>query len=102
MPLKLAKRKAPKSIKRPPGRRRMSPEDRREQILDAAVQHFAEYGFEGGTRGVAQRLGVTQPLVYRYFPSKDDLIKAVYERVFIKRWREEWMTLVTDHRLPLR
>jgi AcrR family transcriptional regulator len=82
--------------------KRMSPESRREQILDAAVQHFAEYGFEGGTRGVAERLGVTQPLVYRYFPSKDDLIRAVYERVYIKPWREEWMNIVTDRSVPLR
>jgi AcrR family transcriptional regulator len=87
---------------KPQQSKRMSPEDRREQILDAAVQHFAEHGFEGGTRGVAQRLGVTQPLVYRYFPSKDDLIKAVYERIYIKRWHEEWMTLVTDRGVPLR
>ena len=93
---------APYKRQAPPSRKRLSPEDRREQILEAAIQHFAEHGFDGGTRGVADRLGVTQPLVYRYFPSKSDLVKAVYERVFINRWREEWMALVTDRKMPLR
>jgi AcrR family transcriptional regulator len=102
MPSKFVDRAAQSNAKQPRQSKRMPPGDRREQILDAAVQHFAEHGFEGGTRGVAQRLGVTQPLVYRYFPSKEDLIKAVYERIYIKRWHEEWMTLVTDKSVPLR
>ena len=83
-------------------RKRFSPADRREQILEAAIQQFAEKGFDSGTRGVAERLGVTQPLVYRYFPSKEDLIKAVYERVYLARWHSEWVALITDRTLPLR
>lgn len=83
-------------------RKRLSPSDRREQILDAAVQHFAEVGFDGGTRGIAERLGITQPLIYRYFPSKDDLLKAVYDRVYLGRWRNEWTGLITDRSIMLR
>jgi hypothetical protein len=37
-----------------------------------------------GTRDLARRLGVTQPLLYRYFPSKDDLIKEVYRTVYLE------------------
>ena len=82
--------------------RRFQPADRRQQILEAAIAYFAEVGFEGATRGLAERLGVTQPLIYRYFPSKDDLIRAVYEEVFVARWRGEWLDLLSRRELPLR
>ena len=48
----------------------------------------------GQTRELAQRLGVTQPLIYRYFPTKQDLIDRVYEEVFVGRWRPEWTDLI--------
>ena len=83
-------------------RRRLTPEDRRRQILDAAIQYFAEVGFDGGTRDLARRLGVTQPLIYRYFPSKEDLIRQVYEEVYLGRWRAEWEVMITDRSIPLR
>lgn len=83
-------------------RRRLTPEDRRRQILQAAIQYFAEVGFDGGTRDLARRLGVTQPLIYRYFPSKEDLIRQVYEEVYLGRWRAEWEVLIGDRSMPLR
>ena len=83
-------------------RRRLTPEDRRRQILDAAISYFAEVGFDGGTRDLARRLGVTQPLIYRYFPSKEDLIRHVYEEVYLGRWRAEWEVLIADRSIPLR
>jgi AcrR family transcriptional regulator len=81
---------------------RLTPTDRREQILVGAIKYFAEFGFGGGTRGLADRLGVTQPLIYRYFPSKEDLIRGVYERVFLDRWQSDWVALMIDRRRPLR
>ncbi len=104
-------RRVPDSVKTPPQaaakskpaqRRRLAPLDRRRQILEAAIAYFAEVGFDGGTRGLAQKLGVTQPLIYRYFPSKDDLIREVYNEVYLGRWRTEWEDLISDRRLPLR
>lgn len=83
-------------------RRRLTPEERRKQILQAAIQYFAEVGFDGGTRDLARRLGVTQPLIYRYFPSKEDLIRQVYEEVYLGRWRAEWEVLIADRTIPLR
>ncbi len=83
-------------------RRRLTPDDRRRQILQEAVSYFAEVGFDGGTRDLARRLGVTQPLIYRYFPSKEDLIRQVYEEVYLGRWRSEWEVMITDRALPLR
>jgi AcrR family transcriptional regulator len=84
------------------GRRRLTPEDRRQQILQAAIQYFAQVGFDGGTRDLARRLGVTQPLIYRYFPSKEDLIRQVYEEVYLGRWRAEWEVLIGNRAIPLR
>lgn len=83
-------------------RRRLPPEARREEFVDAAIAFFAEEGFESSTRDLARRLGVTQPLLYRYFPSKDDLINEVYRRVYVERWRPDWEDLIADRSRPIR
>ena len=60
---------------------RFSAADRREQILEIATGLFARQGFQGTTtRHIAERSGVTEALVFRHFPSKDDLYWAVIER----------------------
>jgi AcrR family transcriptional regulator len=54
--------------------------DRRQQILEAALDVFAEEGFEGATtKEIAKRADVTQGLIYFYFPSKEDLFCAAFE-----------------------
>ena len=60
--------------------KRLSPDHRRREFVAKATEFFSEQGFGGGTRDLARRLGVTQPLLYRYFPSKDDLIREVIAR----------------------
>lgn len=85
-----------------PPRRRMASEARREEFLTKAIEFFAQEGFESSTRELARRLGVTQPLLYRYFPSKSDLISEVYDAVYVKRWRDEWGDLLADRSRPLR
>jgi AcrR family transcriptional regulator len=50
--------------------KRLSPEDRRKEFVAKATEFFSEEGFDGGTRDLARRLGVTQPLLYRYFTRK--------------------------------
>jgi AcrR family transcriptional regulator len=87
---------------RPQRRRRLSHAARSEGFVAKAAELFAEVGFSGGTRELARRLGVSQPLLYRYFPSKDDLIDAVYRRVYIDHWREEWDALLEDRSRPVR
>lgn len=86
----------------PPKRRRLSSEERRREFVARAMELFAEKGFESSTRGLARELGVTQPLLYRYFPSKEDLIGEVYRQVFLDRWRPEWEQLLGDRSLPLK
>jgi AcrR family transcriptional regulator len=58
----------------PPVRRRLSPPQRRAQIARAAREVFSELGVTGTrVREIAERAGVTEPLVYRYFHSKDEI-----------------------------
>src|SRR5439155_949749 len=57
---------------------------------------FAEVGFNGQTRQLAERLGITQPLLYRYFPTKKDLIERVFAEVFLKRVDPGWDQLIHD------
>ena len=63
---------------------------RAREIVSAAAEHFSEVGFAGSTREIAKRAGVTQPLLYRYFPTKNDLIEAVYRTVYLERWNQDW------------
>jgi|TARA_B110000238_G_scaffold7789_2_gene7848 AcrR family transcriptional regulator len=80
----------------PPKRKRLSSSERRQDFINQAIGFFAEEGFESSTRGLAKKLGVTQPLLYRYFPSKDDLISEVYDAVYVNRWQPEWEPLLRD------
>ncbi|MGJ3261898.1 MAG: TetR/AcrR family transcriptional regulator [Salinarimonas sp.] len=84
------------------GRRRLPPEERRQQIVDGAVTFFAEVGIEGNTRDLAKRLGITQPLLFNYFATKDDLVEAVYEQVYLDRLAPDWPDRLTDRSAPLR
>ena len=82
--------------------RRLSPDDRRKEFVAKATEFFSDEGFGGGTRALARRLGVTQPLLYRYFPSKDDLIKEVYRTVYLEPLETGWEKLLADRSRPLR
>ncbi len=83
-------------------RKRLSSKERREEFVQKAIEFFAENGFDSSTRELAKRLGVTQPLLYRYFNSKDELISEVYEAVYVRRWRSEWDEMLADRTVPLR
>ena len=54
---------------------------RREQILDIATQLFARQGYEGTTtRQISQECGINEALIFRHFPTKEDLYWSVIER----------------------
>jgi AcrR family transcriptional regulator len=82
--------------------KRLSPDDRRREFVAKATEFFSDEGFGGGTRDLARRLGVTQPLLYRYFPSKDDLIKEVYRTVYLEPLDTGWENLLSDRSRPIR
>ena len=55
-------------------------EDRRDQIVDAAMRVFAQKGFTRATnKDIAREAGITPGLIYYYFESKEALLKAIIE-----------------------
>ncbi len=55
-------------------------EDRREQIMEAALAVFAKKGFaRASNKDIAREAGITPGLIYHYFESKEALQKAIFE-----------------------
>jgi AcrR family transcriptional regulator len=58
---------------------------RREQILDVSVQVFARNGFHSTSMNdVAEAAGVTKPVLYQHFDSKQDLYLALLEEAGLR------------------
>ncbi len=69
------------------GERSTGPEEKRRQILDAAVRVFARKGFHTSRVGdIAEEAGVAHGLLYHYFSSKDEVLETVF--------RENWGVLL--------
>jgi AcrR family transcriptional regulator len=62
-----------------PGVRRLRAEERLERILTATRELFSEYGDAMSMEQIAKRSGLGVGSLYRRFPSKDDLVRAVAE-----------------------
>jgi AcrR family transcriptional regulator len=61
---------------------RATSEERREQVIDAAVKEFAANGFHATSTGsIAKRAGISQPYIYALFPNKHELFLAVNRHV---------------------
>jgi AcrR family transcriptional regulator len=59
----------------------LGPERRRPMVLDAAFELFLDRGYEGTSmEAIAAAAGITKPVVYACYPSKEDLFKALLER----------------------
>jgi len=82
-------------------KKRLSASQREEHITQEAIKFFSEVGFGGDTRELAKRLGVTQSLLYKYFPNKEALINRVFEVVYMGRWSPFWESVIQDRSLPL-
>jgi AcrR family transcriptional regulator len=91
-----AKPKAPAKV-----RQRFSTAEREQQILAGAITFFSARGLEGQTRDLAKEIGITHPLLYHYFPTKQALIERVYEEVYLGRWKREWEVWLDDASTPL-
>ena len=62
---------------------RKTKDERREEILDAAMREFAEHGLHGAsTEQIARDAGISQPYVFRLFGTKKELFTAVVNRCF--------------------
>jgi AcrR family transcriptional regulator len=84
-----------------PVRKNMRAAEREQVILESAIRFFAEHGFEGQTRELAKRIGITHSAIYRHFPSKEALIERVYERIYLGAWQKHWAGLIVDRSHPL-
>jgi AcrR family transcriptional regulator len=77
-------------------KQRMSAAERRELVLDAAVAEFAVHGLAGtSTEDVARRAGISQPYLFRLFPTKKALFLELVERCF-QRVRDTFTTAAGD------
>lgn len=62
---------------------RRSSGERRDEVLRAAVAAFALHGLHGtSTEMIAKRTGISQPYIFRLFPSKKDLFLAAIDQCF--------------------
>lgn len=60
----------------------MAPDERRQQLLEVAIQVFASKGIDAGRHGdVARAAGVSIPTVHSYFKTRNDLVSAVLDSV---------------------
>ncbi len=77
-------------------KQRMPAAERRELVLDAAVADFAVHGLAGtSTEDVARRAGISQPYLFRLFPTKKALFIELVERCF-RRVREAFAAAAED------
>lgn len=64
---------------------RLSAQERREAVIQAAVEEFAEAGFFGtSTEAIAARAGISQPYIFRLFGNKETLFVATAQRCFTR------------------
>jgi len=61
---------------------RIHTEERQIQIIDEAIRIIHESGYGAlGIRRLAQRVGITEPAIYRHFTGKDEIIVGILDRV---------------------
>ena len=76
--------------------KRLPAEERRRQILDAAVDVFARLGFaSAGTADIARAAGIGEPTIYRYFPSKREVYIAAIRRASDEIF-EHWQRIADE------
>ena len=72
--------------------RRLKAPQRREQLIEVATRLFAKSGYDATTTSaIAEAAGVTEPILYRHFDSKQELFVAIVRNVSeltMAHWRE--------------
>ncbi|MEW2252244.1 TetR/AcrR family transcriptional regulator [Streptomyces sp. NPDC006975] len=83
---------------------RVRSEERRAEIVRAALEVIAERGYRGASLGaVAERVGLTQQGLLHYFPTKEALLVAVlqerdqWDAVPHSRWRVDLLASLVDY-----
>ena len=79
---------------------RSSSDERRQQVIEAAVKEFAANGFHATSTGaIAKRAGISQPYIYALFPNKRELFLAA-DRYVVGRIRDTFVEAARGHATP--
>ena len=84
---------------------RRLPEERPEQILDAALAEFGERGLAGARlEDIAKRAGLSKGTIYLYFPNKEALFREMVRDIVVSQLEESerMFETMTRHRSPKR
>ena len=84
-----------------PRKRNLPAEERRRELLEAALDLFSEKGMSITIQALADRIHVTQPLVHRYFRTRADLIADIQKNIQFSHWDPVWREVLTDRSRPL-
>jgi AcrR family transcriptional regulator len=80
-----------------PRRQRDDAARNRGRLLDAAGALVAEHGIAVPLDEVARRAGVSSGTLYRHFPSRDELLRALFDRVFDRTEELTYRVLEVPH-----
>jgi AcrR family transcriptional regulator len=73
---------------------RLKAAQRREQLMEVATKVFAKWGYNAATTAaIADAAGVTEPILYRHFSSKQELFVAI-TRANSRHTLEQWRRLI--------
>jgi AcrR family transcriptional regulator len=79
---------------------RNTSDERRQQVIEAAVKEFAANGFHATSTGaIAKRAGISQPYIYALFPSKAELFLEV-DRYVVDRIRRAFLDAARGKTTP--
>ena len=80
---------------------RLPAAERRQALVDAALRVFIARSYRGATTAdIAREAGVSEPILYRHFPSKRDLYFACVDRAWAGL-RELWQSAMETEPDPL-
>src|SRR5437764_14994843 len=75
---------------------RLKAAQRREQLIDVATKLFAKSGYDATTTAaIAEAAGVTEPILYRHFDSKQELFVAIVRSVS-ELTMAQWQAVIGD------
>ena len=82
-------------------RKRLTHDERKALILDRAADYLSENGFPVRTRRLAAAAGISQRLIYYFFPNKSALIDEIYNSAIQGPFKAIWFVELTDRSKPV-